>query len=419
MRLSTITLLFIIFLWACSAKESREIESQEFADTTDQINESAPTEETHSTPSDDRAVYEVQFEREQTFSSTDEVIIGDIATFTVDDSNHVYIADGDKTTIHVFNPDGSYLKNLGRRGNGPGEFAELNRYTTMTFHSNRLFVTDFYADVPKGVQIFLPEELSFSHTIKLVAENRNDYAKLQGYLPKRFFPLNDGTFLVSYRHSDEYEEKDKTSFVYYVIQDDKGHIVSGPVLKQKGLTYLVHEHPGGYMHLMHSFPFHGKSLLAVSGDDQLFTAWTGDFKIDVYNSEGQQVRTIQHPFDNIVFDKDQVIKRYEETNYMWRLGDGVALKMIREANNLPERWPALETIFFDDEDRLWAATIVEDFDIYEWWVLEKTGEVIKKFEWPRDEPIEAANNDFMYTRETDEETGVQEIVRYRILWNNF
>ncbi|SHE30322.1 hypothetical protein SAMN05443144_1017 [Fodinibius roseus] len=226
--------------------------------------------------------------------------------------------------------------------------------------------------------------------------------------------MRDGTFLVSYRQYDEYENKGKASFVYYVIQDNKGHIVSDPVFKQKGLTYLVHEKPGGNMRRMHSFPFHGKPLLAVSGDDYLYTARTEKFKIDVYNKEGQLVSTIQQPFDNRIFAKDEVLARYEETNYMWQLGDGIALEMIREADNLPEEWPALEAMFFDDEDRLWISTIVDDFEIFQWWMLKKSGEVITKFEWPRDHSIEKVRNGKLYTRETEEETELEEIVRYDI-----
>uniref|UniRef100_UPI0035663D94 hypothetical protein n=1 Tax=Rhodohalobacter sp. TaxID=1974210 RepID=UPI0035663D94 len=68
----------------------------------------------------------------------------------------------------------------------------------------------------------------------------------------------------------------------------------------------------------------------------------------------------------------------------------------------------------DNENRIWVSTIVEDFDIYEWWVLENTGEVITKFDWPRDEPIEVIKNGYVYTRQIEEETGLQQVVKYRI-----
>ncbi|MEX0769148.1 MAG: hypothetical protein WD035_00340 [Balneolaceae bacterium] len=82
--------------------------------------------------------------------------------------------------------------------------------------------------------------------------------------------------------------------------------------------------------------------------------------------------------------------------------------------NLPKTWPVLSEMKIDDQNRLWIATTVEDMSVYEWWVLEDTGELITKFEWPRDEPIEVVQNGYMYTRETDEETGLQQVARYRI-----
>ena len=87
---------------------------------------------------------------------------------------------------------------------------------------------------------------------------------------------------------------------------------------------------------------------------------------------------------------------------------------IVSQNDLPETWPAIDNILADDEGRLWVATIVEDLSVYEWWVLEDSGELITKFKWPRDEPIEVVKNGKIYTRETDEDTGLQRVVRYGI-----
>jgi hypothetical protein len=63
---------------------------------------------------------------------------------------------------------------------------------------------------------------------------------------------------------------------------------------------------------------------------------------------------------------------------------------------------------------LWISTTVEDFDIYEWWVLKASGELITTFEWPRNEPIEVIKNGKMYTRQRNEETGLERVVRYGI-----
>lgn len=83
-------------------------------------------------------------------------------------------------------------------------------------------------------------------------------------------------------------------------------------------------------------------------------------------------------------------------------------------NEIPDTWPAMDRMLIDDDGRLWVATIVEDLSVFEWWVLDESGEFITTFEWSRDELIEVVKNGKMYTRQTDEETGLQQVVRYRV-----
>jgi hypothetical protein len=68
-------------------------------------------------------------------------------------------------------------------------------------------------------------------------------------------------------------------------------------------------------------------------------------------------------------------------------------------------------MFFDDKNRLWIATIIEDMEMYKWWVLRETGNVITKFKWPRDKPIQVVKNNYLYTKEKNE-MGVPSIVKY-------
>jgi hypothetical protein len=82
--------------------------------------------------------------------------------------------------------------------------------------------------------------------------------------------------------------------------------------------------------------------------------------------------------------------------------------------DLPSFWPVLRAVVIDDKDRLWVATTVENMKVYEWWVLEKNGELITQFQWPRIKPIQVVKNGNIYTRETDEETGLQQVVRYQV-----
>jgi len=378
-------------------------------------------EEVQSTPLEVSAqqgsVKSIKLIKEQVFNSTEEIIIGRIASFSVDEQNRVYIADMDQSVVLVFNENGSFSTTIGRQGRGPAEFSAVSPTTNIRIKSNKLYVPDFtnpYDFFPTRIQVFDLENLQFVQTIKLIAENRNNY-DLKGYFPFFIYPRDDGLILTGYRRfPDDY--KDAVSFIRYFLQDTTGNIVSGPVIEQKDRRNLTYEVTGvakPYL-AVHSFPFFGKSLLAVSENDHIYTVRSEVFKIDIHDPFGNHINSFGHPFERKKFDKDLVIKRYEQANYGRELGDGVTVKMIRQANNLPEKWPALMNMFFDDKNRLWVSTIIEDHSVYEWWVLDKTGEILFKFKWPRNKPVKVVKNGYLYTKKTNDKTGAEHIVRYRI-----
>ncbi len=355
--------------------------------------------------------------REQVFGDTDEVILGRISSVEVDGMGRVFIADRDLVTIHVYNPDGSYLKSLGRQGRGPGEFLIVSSSTQMSVNSNRLFVTDGDGKYIHRYHEFMLDDLSLLHTVNLKVENKGNFdEEFEKYYPRWVYPRNDGKRLVAYTFIQSHEYHEKERMIRYYLHDIDGNIISGPVIKQKDLTYLVYRYTGVGNHAF-SFPFFGKSVLAISDHDHLYAVRTDEFKIDVFDPDGKHIRVIQHPYEKVPVTRSELISMYEKID-MTRLdryqGDDVALNMIRAADNLPDSWPALNDLLIDDENRLWVSTIVEDFDIYEWWVLEESGELITKFEWLRDEPIEVIKNGYVYTRQTDEETGLQQVMRYRV-----
>ena len=52
----------------------------------------------------------------------DDVLFGLVAGLVTDGDGNVYVLDGQLSTIHVFSPAGEHLRQLGREGEGPGEF---------------------------------------------------------------------------------------------------------------------------------------------------------------------------------------------------------------------------------------------------------------------------------------------------------
>jgi len=64
---------------------------------------------------------ELSIERKS--NKTKEAMFQNIVSLVIDDAGNIYILDKKAANIKIFNKDGNFLKIIGRRGEGPGEFA--------------------------------------------------------------------------------------------------------------------------------------------------------------------------------------------------------------------------------------------------------------------------------------------------------
>lgn len=350
------------------------------------------------------------------YGSTDEILIGVISAIAVDDESKVYIADRNQTKIHVFEEGGAYLTSLGRKGRGPAEFSAINPTTTMVVHKQSLFVTDFASEgkfFPDRVQVFSLTDFKFSQTINLLLTKSKE-SGLTGYYPTQVYPRDDNNLIVAYkRMPNEYREEE--SLIKYIIQTSEGEIVNSDFYSHPDKTNLVHYEtklgPIPY-HAIHSFPFFPRSLFAISENGHFYAARTEKFSISVFNNTGELINKIEQSIEPIPLSRRELLKKYDNINSP--LGEGVASTMIREADNLPDHWPVLQSMRSDDEGRIWVSTRVKGFEVVNWWVLTENGEVVGQFTWPVDRYILEIQNGHIYTLEEDKDTYLQEVVKYKI-----
>ncbi|MDR9419935.1 6-bladed beta-propeller [Gracilimonas sp.] len=357
----------------------------------------------------------IDFTHSNIFGTNNEVVVGTISAIAIDKNNRVLIKDSDAVTIHIFEPDGSYLKSIGREGRGPGEFSPNSTMTPILIDSDLLYVLDGSSNAAYRVSVFNLEDDSYQKTIQLMAYNRSEFEILKGYMPQKIIPVNSDTLIVAYYQMQKNPAMNK-NMVYYVPQNYSGEIVSEPILTQSDVRYLSYLVKGDetLFSAVHAFPFFQKPLFAVSNEGNIYLTRSDKFRIEVYNTSGDHLSTIQHPFQNKPLDIESLKEYYEETNYMSGYGEGVVVKMLEQAEDLPDKWPSLRKMFFDDENRLWVSTIIDDTDYYGWWIMEASGKVISKFIWPRDKYIKAVRNGYLYTKEEDPETGESFVHRYKI-----
>ena len=328
------------------------------------------------------------------FSDNDEVIPGRIAGIVVDDDGRVYMGDQHNNTVHVFDSDGSCLRRIGRQGEGPGEF--LNLWDIQ--------IGDKFLHVQCNLQgiihVFSLENYELVHTISFLF-GQDQIADLSGWSPNIAFVKDDETYLVQfYRPIFEVSDDNRSQRLYTV--SNEGDIKSDLLLEMHwGGEYLTDINIPSVVVV----PYGRTTLLAVS-EELIYTLWTEDLAVKKYNSQGEYLSAFYHPVQKKDLRRGEVLEQINIANDHQR-------HLFRNTS-LPETWPAVQHFLLDDEQRFWICMIIDDQNNYEWWVLHENGKLIDRFIWPREKEIQFVLNGKIYVLETDQESGLDHIVRYGI-----
>jgi hypothetical protein len=338
----------------------------------------------------------LRLKRQQIIGNTTKVPIGNLMDVAVDKEGRAYIADSKQRNIQVYKPNGQFITTLGRKGKGPGEFANL---ISIQINEGKLFSFD---NRMQRAVIFSLNPLAYDATVNL-GGNKGDVEHISDALPHRYYVRSNNSFLAEFiklhtlKNPVVGDTMNGKGFYYFLNKD--GKIVSKELFKTKVRVHVMI--PVGQREVGVPVDFYGKSLTAVSDDNHIYSNWTDNFLIKVYSPKGVYQRAIYYPYKKTLLSPTNIHSNF--------IDQKVSQKM-----DLPKTWPALHNMLIDDQNRLWISTIVENMDVYQWWVLNEKGKLLARFIWPRDKPIEVVKNGKVYTKEKNPETGVQRIVRYKI-----
>lgn len=348
--------------------------------------------------------------QEQTFGDTEDVFMGRVKEIAVDEQERVFIAEsgeGRADAIYAFNPDGSFITKVGREGDGPGEFRHIRGMQVL---KDRLYIYDGR----QWIHIFELDLLTFSHSIALNQDNIRNIKGLNGTFPGRgFFVRNDDTFLVNYRQAIPTDGSEEDRYLLYYLRDSDGKFLPNSTFRQKEIDFFdPKREPAPGVPLPFTMPYTRSPLIEVSDDGHMYSVWTEDFLIKVFDPYGEYVRALYFPYEKSKLSYRDAIDMTESVEFR---------RVLRNAE-LPDTWPAVHSVLLDDYDRLWVSTITDDEHNYHWWILDEVGNLIGSFIWPGErrkrsvlsiEP-QKVKKDAFYTREIDDKTGVHVVVRYRI-----
>lgn len=329
----------------------------------------------------------------------------------VDQNDRVIIQDVDydsgtfppPSQVYVFNADGTYRTKIGRTGSGPGEYlmaglvgVKAGNVLLIDISNHRLHVFD--ADDYSLVQTSLFDDWSV-----------RDHEAVKDMRFSFFDARNDGNLLASFR--EIVPTSGSRLNIKLVLVDLDGNIID-PVPREfrGGFSFNTNTNPPRPSMLTPQMM--GSTIYALSADDYFYSMWTREFLIKKYDADGVYQSAIYYPVSGSPFDVEDYVGMFGFTRH------NILRGIENSDEKMPETNPVASSIRIDDENRIWVAVPMDPQRVnYEWWILAPSGELLAKLQRPRDETIYDIQNEFLYGKKINEETGAEYVVKYRIELN--
>ncbi|MEQ9091333.1 MAG: 6-bladed beta-propeller [Balneola sp.] len=300
-----------------------------------------------------------------------------------------------KSSVYVYNNDGSYKTQLGRQGKGPGEYGII---LNLDVKAGKVYISDFTS---LRLNEYSTDNYFVDRSINLEVWNDIDDLKFKNQV----IPRNDGNYLAAYT---ERVLQNGQIELMYILMDSIG-------VRQKFNMLTI---PAGFtidIRQRSSIPkptlplwFMGNTAIALTNEDALYTVSTREFLVKKYNAFGQYQSAFYYPIEGPSFVLDDYLKTAGSL--------APKAKQIKKAfdqmdEELPQTSPFIEHMIVDDENRIWIA--VTAGENYEWWILKESGELLAKLMLPKKKPIFDIKKGFLYSKELNEE-GFEYVLKYRI-----
>jgi len=402
-------LLFLVYLIAAGSSQGQDIEVPEEIRNLDNLSVVSLNAQ---------PVFEIKLTETASFGDTEEVVLGRIITGTsVDHENRVYIADYFQHAVHVYQADGSYLQSVGREGRGPGDFQEI-----FGIHVDQNYLHVLDRKPLSKISTFDLTTLEHQNDHNIAIDWNNNPPSWQSFMrenrlffyPNDFYPLENGKYMVFFSDQaigslDNLDGRTYEASVYNIRQ--------GSYEQHDLLTFpwtgrvLAHKEAGmnNRMTILRNIPYKRSSQFDYNSGKMVY-GWTDKFLFKFYDASGSYRHALYAPISGPEITLETIFDHYE--NKGSKISD--RRREIISNDELPETWPAFDTVIMDDENRLWISTFTKDPGSYKWLVLKPAGELLAAFEWPAGRKLKHVKNGYAYTLETDNRTGLQRLVKYEI-----
>jgi len=394
---ASVAILLVVTITACSGNEN-DSEVAEHIQILDEIPAHIREIENLTIfPGDSEPVYDVELIPEVTFDDAKGPYLNRVLDAAVDDREQVIIL-GTNTSyqqsLHAYSSEGTYLTVIGGRGGGPGEYGiMLGPQVTET----KLFVPDV---TNQRLNEYSTADFSVIRSIRFEQWDSGSESRF-GYVYAR----QDGNSWLIF--SDSRSAIGQLSN-RYKIMDYEGRLVEDPSLTLPA-GFRIQTDPSARP-IMPLY-FMGSTLEAVSRNDELYTAFTRDFLIRKYDANGIYQSAFYYPVQSLPFDLE-----VHTNSTLFSPSARVIKNAFSDIDReMPETNPVLSGLMVDDENRIWAAVPMDQQrEMFEWWILDESGELLAKLQRPSEKTIFDIKDGYLYAKEIDEETDSEYVVKYRM-----
>jgi len=333
-----------------------------------------------------------------TYGETEEIIIGRIGDFSIGEDGRVYVADFSEQVIHVYDEDGTHVNQVGGEGEGPGEFRQLR---SISIGENSLHAFD----TPRMIVSRFDIE-TLQHLDDLDIGYEPDFSGSYFFHPYELDLVSDGNYLVHFGMGFSMEEVDpdfEPKHIGLIFNVAENSFKADTAYSIRANESIV-DRDGSGMRVM-SVSYNRTSHAGYNAG-KIMTGWSDTPLFKWVNENGEYSHALYMPYNNPELSRSQIRELYENREEPWR-------GMIRNDDH-PETWPAYTSVLQDDEGNIWAGFFTDDPDIYRWMSFHADGKITNDFEWPRHKTLRAVKNNMLYAMETDPDTGLQQVVKYRL-----
>jgi hypothetical protein len=326
----------------------------------------------------------------------------------VSGDGHVYLSEPQFARVVAFDPDGSFSRVVGSRGDGPGEFRIPG---LLSWRGDSLAVTDFQ----RGIHLFS----SAGEFGTLISFNINDGSSAFGVRP--IFPLADGfVAAVAPAPNSAITGGSVTRETWLKASRDGVVTDTLAVLDLEGRLYSVRyrergrsgAHPLAWAPLL-SAPPTGASLIVV--DRQPHTG--GDaatYRVARLGLDGDTLQTATLPYDPVPLTDGQVDSIALAMAQGWAESMNATVasvaREIEEQIRWPEHQPPVTSVLAGDDGSVWLRREIVGASFARWDVLDGDLSPLGRVDLPVDLELKVVGKERIYGVELGE-LDVPRIVR--------